>query len=151
MRTKKVNRYWCDFCNKAGLQSRAMAVHEKHCTLNPARACRVCHLLEGSDGDHEDKKPLAELIAMLPDSTAYNSLKPEDYAHSWETHRELSDSLTAVFPAFRKAAGDCPACMMAALRLAKIPVPMAECFDYKKEMARVFEHSNSARNEDQYY
>lgn len=147
MRTKKVNRYWCDYCNKAGLQSRSMAIHEKHCTMNPARACRVCHLLEGSDGDTDEKQPLAELIKMLPDSGPYHSaIQLGAYDPEYEAHNALAYALTAVFPAFRIAAGNCPACMMAALRLAKIPVPMAELFDFKAEMQSIFSDMNDARN-----
>ena len=48
MRTKTIKRHWCDHCNKAGLQAHAMARHEAHCTMNPARGCRVCGLLGGS-------------------------------------------------------------------------------------------------------
>jgi len=151
MRTKKVNRYWCDHCNKAGLQSRAMAIHEKHCTLNPERACRVCHLLEGSDGDTEEKQPLAELIKMLPDSEPYHATKPDECGSADSAHKNLLDALTAIFPAFRIAAGNCPACMMAALRLAKIPVPMAGLFDFKAEMISIFSDMNDARNSEGFY
>ena len=34
--------------------------------------------------------------------------------------------------------GDCPACMMAALRLRKVPVPMMEDFSFKREMVKIF-------------
>jgi len=145
MKIKKVNRYWCDHCNKAGLQSRAMVTHEKHCTMNPARECRVCKLLaDGRDYDFE-QKTLAELLALLPDATAYNANE------GWDHHQKLSDALTACFPEFRKAAGDCPACMMAALRQAKIPVPMAEGFDFKAEMKSIFDGMNEDRHQGGYY
>jgi hypothetical protein len=138
MRTKKVNRYWCDFCNKAGLASHAMAKHEKHCTMNPARSCRVCAMI--GDGltfeELEAKKPLADLIAMLPDSAPYHA---ESFGRELEdTHTALTRALDAILPAFRLAAGNCPACMLAALRLAKIPVPMVGGFDFKAEMQTVF-------------
>lgn len=42
MKTKKVNRYYCDFCKKANCCKSAMILHEKHCTANPARECRMC-------------------------------------------------------------------------------------------------------------
>lgn len=142
MRIKKVNRYWCDFCNKAGLQGFAMAKHEKHCTLNPDRACRVCNLL-GSAPD------LQELIRMLPDPTAYNS--NTTIAHSGEEseHSKLVAQLDQIYPAFREVAQGCPACMMAALRQKKIPVPMMESFDFKKEMSSIFSEINE-NNRDYY-
>lgn len=139
MRTKKVNRYWCDHCNKAGLQAGAMRKHEKHCTMNPARSCRVCVLIEdGLDSDtYEAKKPLADLIAMLPDSTRYHASE-YDWENCIDPHRDLMLEVEAVLPALRVAAGNCPACMLAALRLRKIPVDMAEGFDFKTEMQAVF-------------
>ncbi len=42
MKTKLKNVYYCDFCKKHSLASWAMKEHEKHCTLNPDRICRVC-------------------------------------------------------------------------------------------------------------
>lgn len=131
MRMKKVNRYWCDFCNKAGLSAGHMSKHEKHCTLNPARECRMCRLLaDGLDSDFE-RKTLAELIAILPDSGPCNAVTDIDINRE---HEKLTEAVIEAIPMLRKASGNCPACMMAALRLAKIPVPMAENFDFKGEM-----------------
>lgn len=42
MRQAKVWRYWCDHCGKGGCGKGAAIKHEKHCTLNPARECRMC-------------------------------------------------------------------------------------------------------------
>lgn len=42
MKTIKKNVYYCDFCHKHRLQAGAIIEHEKHCTLNPARHCRMC-------------------------------------------------------------------------------------------------------------
>jgi len=152
MKTKLVKRHWCDFCNRAGLQARAMAKHEAHCTLNPARACRVCVLLgDGlTDDGMEQKKPLADLIAMLPDPTEFLS----DLC--WECgpnspHARLGKALEEFMPAFRLAAGNCPACMMAALRIKKIPVPMADGFDFKSEMSSIFSDRNNMRADEGYY
>ena len=40
MKVKKRNVYYCDFCNKRSLRS--LKTHEKHCTANPDRFCRLC-------------------------------------------------------------------------------------------------------------
>jgi len=40
MRVAKRNVYYCDFCKKHSLRS--LVVHEKHCTANPDRECRLC-------------------------------------------------------------------------------------------------------------
>lgn len=126
MRTKTVKRHWCDFCNRAGLQAHAMAKHERHCTMNPARACRTCRLIDGGNGP--DAEGLRALVAILPPGPvpAFGD--------------ELDDYLITVdtaLPKLRETAGDCPACMLAAIRQAGIPVPAIHGFDFKKEMAEV--------------
>lgn len=40
MRIKIKKVYYCDFCSKRALRS--LAEHEKHCTANPDRQCRLC-------------------------------------------------------------------------------------------------------------
>jgi len=140
MRVKKINRYWCDFCNRGGLQSFAMSKHEKHCTLNPNRKCRVCDLLGVAP-------VLQELIDMLPDPTTYNTAECLAQKHEETEHYKLTQQLEEIYPAFRDAAGDCPACMMAALRLKKIPVPMMEKFNFKAEMKSIFDGINESRRD----
>ncbi len=147
MRIKKVNRYWCDFCNKAGLQAGAMRKHELHCTLNINRKCRVCDLLV--DDDHAS---LDELIAMLPDSVAYNqSGQPLVSTMEETTHYKLAKEIECVLPSFRIAAGNCPACMLAALRIKKIPVPMVDDFDFASEMKSVLAAWNERQRDDRGY
>lgn len=141
MRTKKVNRYWCDFCNKAGLAAKSMRTHEAHCTLNPARDCRVCGLLGGSTKVGAER--MAELVALLPDATAYNA----DWTN--EAHLALHEALKTAMPTLREETEGCPACIMAALRQAKIPVPMAEDFNFSTEMKLVLE-SNKRQYFDEY-
>lgn len=60
MRVKKVNRYYCDFCRKAGCSAGHLKRHETSCTANPNRVCNVCKMVEGV------QKPIAELLAVLP-------------------------------------------------------------------------------------
>ena len=140
MRTKKVSRYWCDYCNKAGLSKSAMERHEKHCTLNPERSCRVCSLLGGSHG-----LPVSDLVALLPDSAPYHASISTINTDDWKIHKELSDAVKAAMPALREAVMQCPACIMAALRQANIPVPMADNFDFKAEMKSIFDDLNEER------
>lgn len=144
MKSTKVTRYNCDFCNKRGFSAPHMAKHEKHCTLNPNRECRMCNLLANVfDADFE-RKTLAELIAMLPDSGPYNAVRDLDI------NRELTAAVIEAIPALRNAAGNCPACMMAALRLAHIPVPMAENFDFRKEMDSLMSDIRAERDPSYY-
>jgi hypothetical protein len=57
--------------------------------------------------------------------------------------------IAAALPAMRELCGDCPVCILAALRQKKIPVPLAEGFDYKAEMKNHFSTINESR--EQYY
>jgi hypothetical protein len=59
MREKKVWRYYCDFCRKAGCAKGAMIKHEAHCCSNPNRTCRMCALMQNV------QTPMAELITAL--------------------------------------------------------------------------------------
>lgn len=133
MRSKKVTRYWCDHCDKAGLQAHAMAKHEAHCTMNPLRKCRVCELLG------EAPLVVADLVALLPRSGDYPSFGTADEINTF------SSAVDAALPALREAAHNCPACIMAALRQASIPVPIVDEFDFRREMDSIFASINSDR------
>lgn len=82
MTRKPAWRYKCDFCGKTGYSAGHMRKHEKHCTANDNRECRVCKLMEG------EQKPMADLVAA-----------------AWSG-----------IDALEKAADECPACMLAAIR-----------------------------------
>lgn len=134
MRSKKVMRYWCDHCNKAGLRAHAMAKHERHCTKNPARACRTCTLINGGNGPDSDE--LRALVAMLPTPVAQDWDSIGNPSPQFEKFmREVAE----VAPRLREAAGGCPACMLAAIRQAGIFVSLVEGFDFKKEMSDVLD------------
>lgn len=89
--TKSV--YYCEFCGKHGLSRPAMEKHEKHCTKNPHRACRMCDLAGG-----------------VAPKTVIRVKQPL-------TRRE-SDDLTRALLA--RVEG-CPACMLAIIRQALPP------------------------------
>lgn len=87
---KQVWQYRCDFCTKRNLSASAIAKHEKHCTVNPNRICRMCSRLG------KEQKPIAELVACL-------SLDTDGYGMT-----ELRELI------------DCPVCVLAAIRQSKI-------------------------------
>lgn len=115
-----------------------MLKHESRCTLNPNRKCGVCDMIGNSP------EPVDSLIAFLPDSSAYhNSTDSSAYA-------ELYELTEKAMPALRTATDNCPACIMAALRQANIPVPMVGSFNFKAEMKEIFSEINSESNYDIY-
>lgn len=109
MRTKKVNRYYCDHCSKGGQSKAAMLRHEPACIRNPDRsACPFCQAAKVSQA------PMPELRKAFE-------------------HGDLK--------ALRKAAGDCPACTLAAIVQTRDSTPPDEEgftgwveFDYKAEV-----------------
>ena len=139
MKVKRVNRYYCDFCKKSGCSKPALAKHEKHCTMNPARECRMCAFAELSG------EPLSKLIAIMPTPpTDYNDLTD---AESFEAFAR------SFIPKLRTEADGCPTCMMAAIRQSGWRVPAMrdiygenkqESFDYKKESDELFEEIHNA-------
>ena len=140
MRTKKVNRYWCDFCNRAGLSAGHMRVHEKHCTMNPARECRVCKLVDGGRDADFVMPPLADLVQMLPDPVPFKRTYEGTIVEYFDG--SLAEAAGVVLPALRAAAGDCPACILAAIRQRGIPVPMVEKFSFGDEMKEIWNGIN---------
>lgn len=115
-------RYYCDHCKRSGASGAAMAKHEKHCTMNPARACRMC-----------------EMVGLTPHAPAH--LVAVWHADGWQ--------------ALLSAAGECPACILAAVRLhQKQPVGMHEygeddvsacdcqVFNFKAAVATLFGELN---------
>jgi hypothetical protein len=91
---KTVKAYICDHCGKKQYAKGAMARHERHCTANPGRKCRLCERVEVATGGDKANVDLAVLVEVLKNS----SLLPMD---RMAKVRELTD---------------CPACILAAIR-----------------------------------
>ncbi len=61
MKIKKVNRYYCSYCQKSGCAANHMKKHEKRCTMNPNRFCGMCAVM----GNEQLK--LEDLMSILPE------------------------------------------------------------------------------------
>lgn len=137
MTTKKVNRYYCDFCKKSGGSAGHIKRHEKHCTNNINRECGVCkNALDKGQSD------LTKLIKILPDAKEY---LVEDYSQPDRLKVDINKAILIL----RKESGGCPACMLAALRLSRIPLYLCD-FDFKKEMADMWADINNKQQENDY-
>ena len=131
MKVRRVNRYYCDFCKKAGCSSGHMKAHESWCTANPNRTCRMCTLIG------EKQRPLADLKALMPMEYA----QPKEFSLDWvDMH---ADARAAALIALREAANDCPVCILAALRQQGV---MGDGFDFKAEMAEAMKTLNEAHD-----
>jgi len=91
MRVVKKNVYYCDFCKKKGLRS--LEKHEKYCTGNPNRECRLC----------KNKISIPELITTYSVSLT-TGITIEKYI------------LLNTFKQIRDDASQCPACTLTILR-----------------------------------
>jgi len=130
MRTKRVNRYYCDFCKKSGCSAGHMRRHEERCTMNPNRKCGVCSLREECDPD------TAALVALLPPLA---SITPEPQTNAYEA------SLAKTMPKLREAADGCPGCILAALKQTGWREWSYGVFDYEAEMKPIFDEVNEQR------
>lgn len=126
-------RYYCDFCKKAGQSGGHMKSHESACTLNPGRVCKMCVKM-----DHVGQPAMADLLAVLP-------LPPNEMG--WDEEEAFKALVEAAMPELRILTNNCPACIMAALRQKKIPVPIVTSFNFKKEIEAIFQGINEEENE----
>lgn len=146
MITKKVNRYYCEFCKKANCSAFSISRHESACTLNPNRICNVCKMDHGEWSQNEfEQRPISELLVILPDPVPFKFEDPRAISE-WYYHDELTAAVNKVLPKLREISGDCPACIMAALRQKGIPVTMVTDFNFKAEMEQIWNDINAEAN-----
>lgn len=129
MKAIKKNVYYCDYCNKRGLSSAHMKRHEKGCTLNPDRQCRMAC---------ESSKNIRSIIFGLKQRFVLKQTTPLE---RFETDRELKVEWIGepvTLKEIREATNDCPACMMAVIRQLRFNYHyfdgMVAEFDFKAEM-----------------
>lgn len=106
MKTIKKNVYYCDFCKKRSLRS--LKIHEKHCTANPDRECRICEY------DNIHLKEIVEKYRAMFTLVNANFGGPYSPDSGNDPAVEYSGKFT-----WREIAEDfeqCPACTLAVLR-----------------------------------
>lgn len=137
IQTRKI--YYCDFCHKHKHFSGIMAEHEKHCTANPNRECRMC----GEVGINK------EYVRKL--RTAYKTLmshKGKDGASDMGITGTYVHNFNKRVNEIYKSLG-CPACMLAILRQNK----SSWTFDwnYQEELKKYWEIENDKAERDAEY
>lgn len=135
MITKRVNRYYCEHCRKGGQSAAHMSRHEKGCTLNPGRVCGFCKEVG------EDQAPMADLMAIM--ATAKVTSTTDFYAGVTWTSSSIENE-KEVIKALEDATGNCPACMLAAIRQSKYP-EVFEHFDFKDRQREFWNQVNEDR------
>ena len=138
MTRRQVWQYWCEHCGKHNLSAASIAQHEKHCTKNPARICRMCK------ASGNEQMPIEELAKCID-----ISLRDEGLSR------------------LRDASGNCPACMLAALLQCGAHKPgytlmyggmmrtmflnLSDGFDFKAECKSWWEEFKTAKAEEYGY
>lgn len=126
MITKTVKRYWCDHCHKAGCGKWQMERHEKHCTNNPNRECRMCGVKS------RDYSLLSSGLAIRTNAIVNSS------------GEDMRSANTDALDWLRDEVEGCPACMLAVLRQCKV---WSSEWNYKKEHELWWSERNSERME----
>jgi len=154
--TKLRKRYYCEHCGKGGGSAGHMRRHERTCTANPDRECEMCQHTEL--GHHEI--PMAELVAMLPTKSDFAEIQYHEWydigglpvdlevnVTSRLAYPGLEEAVKQVMDALREAVGNCPACILAALRQADLCDQISsETFDYKREKKDLWDNVNDAES-----
>ena len=93
----------------------------------------------------QEQPSLSAMLDILPDPAQFISPDPNpDIDCDTMNDRALQEALKPLFPKLRDMAGNCPACIMAALRQKGIPVPACgDLFDFKKERDSFWSDVNS--------
>ena len=134
MRKAKRWVYWCDFCGKSGRSAGYMSSHEKSCTMNPDRVCRMCTHGEAAQAKMGDMLKALEL-AKIEEIEEKNiplwmTVKIENEKEAIERLREVSNN--------------CPMCMLAAIRqTTKYPM-IFDSFKFEREKAVYWNDCNEA-------
>jgi len=125
MRIQKKWRYFCDFCKKSGGQRAAIEKHERYCTMNPRRECRMCEWNEPGS----ETKPALDLAAILVTEAAVDP----------RTIRTIPDALLT-------ATNGCPACTLAVVRQSGVSIFE---FDFTKASGEMWEQVRAAEYEEE--
>lgn len=137
MKTIVKNVYYCDYCKKKkGLSKGAMSIHEKHCTGNINRVCRMCEKLEISND-------LKALVEKYKNSFEIIKVEGDGIDSVGETITVKWKDKPITIEDILHDVDDCPNCALAILRLTGMNRHWFGInFDYKKAAESAFADIN---------
>jgi len=144
MRTKRKLVYYCDFCKKHTLTKHSMVVHESHCTLNPARECRMCFEATGVSMSVDERMALAAELKSKMAQAKELARKRESY------DIDGSEALTWLLG----QVDECPACVLTIIRLADEGCYEVGGFDFNvesEERLKLLREEREKREEQEVY
>lgn len=108
MKTVKKNVYYCDYCNKRSLSAFHMQNHERGCTANPDRECRLCG----------ENRHIKLFIERLKERFEIRECEPDEFmGHTLEVAWKGSQIKLDEIIEFTEG---CPNCTLAILRQTKL-------------------------------
>lgn len=137
MRKVKRWKYYCEFCKKSGGHPGYMRKHEFGCTMNPKRVCGMCRII----GNPQQKTE--SLIAIV--NKYVNTTIDEDYGG----FISVQGNTEAMLKELEDITDNCPACTMAAIRQAGVPIS-ATNFDYKDACKEFWDAYNEGKSSEYY-
>ena len=130
MKTIKKNVYYCEYCNKHGLSASHISQHEKHCTRNLNRECRLCGNITGYKEEIESLKKRFKVITEKIEE-GFTSIRVE-----WIGKEITLDEI-------RDLVHDCPVCILSVMRLTGLTSGWHNFdFNYKQELKDHWKEQN---------
>ena len=140
MRKAKRWVYWCDFCGKSGRSASHMTRHEKSCTMNSDRVCRMCK-------DYGDGTPQAKMGDMLK---ALELAKIEEIEEDrFGVTVKIKNEKEAI-ERLRELSNNCPMCMMATIKQYTKYPGLFSSFKFNEEKAKWWEEYNESQLQKDY-
>lgn len=136
--------YYCEHCKKRYFLKSAAIKHEKHCTLNPNRECRMCNIISGGG---IDIKPLIKKYETIFNERFphYPKLTTEEiYDHINDKNTQWGEE---IINQIKTDVDGCPICTLTIIRQTNIG---SVCYykELKNDVKQVLE--NNYNDERQY-
>lgn len=137
MLTKIKKVYYCEYCGKHGLMP--LLKHEKHCTANPDRECRLCERRESVRSLIEKYKKQCDVEEIInhKKSKLLNLNYPTFKVINQPNIEDIMDDVDG-----------CPNCTLAIIKGLNIQYPIEFKFDYQKELQQWWQDANDDMSDD---
>lgn len=141
MKVKVRKVYFCDYCNKHSL--RPLNKHEKHCTANPNRECRLC--------ENWANLNLPEIIEKYKNSYEIKEVKSGGFLDDYPTLKVIWKNGEVKIEDILDDVETCPLCALTVLRCSGLNKwPIALKINLQEELKRYWDAKNQ-EEEERYY
>ena len=133
MKTKMRKVYYCEYCRKHSLKN--ISEHEKHCTANPHRECKLC-----------GAKDISAIIKQYKESyKLVTEINEDKHVGEFQTIDVKWARGKVTLTQIQRDVEFCPNCTLTVLRcseLNKYPQGNDLQFEYKKELQAWWDDAN---------